>query len=202
MTFPPNPTATSAVVGDRLRLVSGPGVAALLRGLTMPAIIAAFATYLLVGILTMTVPANAVFPGPQFFPAIIAGGLYVFAAVLVVSAVKEMRETSAARPDIAAATADGAGGDDPDAATPPRAVRVDVRSLLWVVLSFLAFAFLLDILGWVIAAGLLFWCVARAFGSSKHLGGLIVGLTVSSVAYIGFDMVLGMPLPSGILGGF
>lgn len=206
MTFPSNPTATSAVVGDRLRLVSGPGVAALLRGLTMPAIIAAFATYLLVGILTMTVPANAVFPGPQFFPAIIAGGLYVFAAVLVVSAVKEMRETSAARPDIAAATAHGAGSDDPDAgsdaATPPRAVRVDVRSLLWVVLSFLAFAFLLDILGWVIAAGLLFWCVARAFGSTKHLGGLIVGLTVSSVAYIGFDMVLGMPLPSGILGGF
>jgi putative tricarboxylic transport membrane protein len=79
---------------------------------------------------------------------------------------------------------------------------VDVRSLLWVVLSFLGFAFLLEILGWIIAAGLLFWCVARAFGSTRHLGGLVVGLTVSSIAYIGFDMVLGMPLPSGILGGF
>ncbi|MEH3088842.1 MAG: hypothetical protein PGN24_04290 [Microbacterium arborescens] len=80
MTFPANPTATSAVVGDRLRLVSGPGIAALLKGLTMPAIIAAFATYLLVGIITMKVPANAVFPGPQFFPGIIAAGLYLFAA--------------------------------------------------------------------------------------------------------------------------
>ncbi|MFS0712389.1 tripartite tricarboxylate transporter TctB family protein [Microbacterium sp. 2P01SA-2] len=194
MTFPPNPTATSAVVGDRLRLVSGPGIAALLKGLTMPVIITAFATYLLVGIFTMKVPANAVFPGPQFFPAIIAGGLYVFAAALVVSALKEMRETSAARPDITDAESDGSAAARP--------VRVDVRSLLWVVLSFLGFAFLLDLLGWIIAAGLLFWCVARAFGSTKHLGGLVVGLTVSSIAYIGFDMVLGMPLPSGILGGF
>ncbi|QLD10984.1 tripartite tricarboxylate transporter TctB family protein [Microbacterium oleivorans] len=206
MTFPPNPTATSAVVGDRLRLVSGPGIAVLLKGLTMPVIITAFATYLLVGIFTMKVPANAVFPGPQFFPGIIAGGLYVFAAALVVSALKEMRETSAARPDIAAVTADVVGGDDAGAesgaAAPTRAVRVDVRSLLWVVGAFFAFAFLLEILGWIIAAGLLFWCVARAFGSTKHLGGLVVGLTVSSIAYIGFDMVLGMPLPSGILGGF
>lgn len=198
MTFPANPTATSAVVGDRLRIVSGPGIAALLKGLTMPVIIAAFATYLLVGILTMTVPANAVFPGPQFFPAIIAGGLYVFAAALTVSAVKEMRETPAARPDAAAVSPDAVAADT----SPARSVRVDVRSLAWVVGSFFAFAFLLDVLGWVIAAGLLFWCVARGFGSRKHIGGLVVGLTVSSVAYIGFDMVLGMPLPSGILGGF
>jgi len=199
MTFPANPTATSAVVGDRLRLVSGPGVAALLKGLTMPVVIAAFATYLLVGILTMSVPANAVFPGPQFFPAIIAGGLYVFAAALSVSAVKEMRETPASGPGTGAVTADATADDD---APPVRPVRVDVRSLAWVVGSFFAFAFLLDVLGWIIAAGLLFWCVARGFGSTKHLSGLIVGLTVSSIAYIGFDMVLGMPLPSGILGGF
>lgn len=30
---------------------------------------------------------------------------------------------------------------------------------------------------------------------------LIVGLTVSSLAYIAFDMGLGLNLPSGILGG-
>ncbi|MDN8549246.1 tripartite tricarboxylate transporter TctB family protein [Microbacterium sp. NM3R9] len=192
MTFPANPTATSAVVGDRLRLVSGPGAAALLKGLTMPAVVAAFATYLVVGILTMKVPAGTVFPGPQFFPALIAAGLYVFAAALVVSAVKEMRER-ATTPVRATATADDAA---------PRPVRVDVRSLAWVVVSFFAFAFLLDILGWIIAAGLLFWCVARGFGSRKPVASLVVGLTVSSLAYIGFDMLLGMPLPSGILGGF
>ncbi|MEH3088843.1 MAG: tripartite tricarboxylate transporter TctB family protein [Microbacterium arborescens] len=103
--------------------------------------------------------------------------------------------------DAVAGDETAAGADAADAA-PARPVRVDVRSLAWVVGAFLGFAFLLDILGWIIAAGLLFWCVARAFGSTKHLGGLVVGLTVSSIAYIGFDMVLGMSLPSGILGGF
>lgn len=210
MTFPANPTATSAIVGDRLRLVSGPGLAALLKGLTMPAVITAFATYLVVGMVTMKVPASAVFPGPQFFPAIIAGGLYIFAVALVVSAVKEMRATSIARPDIPAAAAAAVASDELETereaeatdAGAARPVRVDVKSFAWVVGSFLAFAFLLDILGWVIAAGLLFWCVARAFGSTRPLGSLIVGLTVSSLAYIGFDMMLGMPLPSGIFGGF
>ena len=200
MTFPANPTAASAVIGDRLRLTSAPGIAALLKGLTMPAIIAAFATYLVVGILTMRVPEGTVFPGPQFFPAIIATGLYVFAAALVVSAIREVRslpDPLVAELEAARAEADGAGEE-----RQARAVRVDARSLAWVVGSFLAFAFLLDLLGWVIAAGLLFWGVARGFGAARPLQVLAVGLTVSSLACIGFDMLLGMPLPSGLLGGF
>ena len=187
MTFPANPTSASAVIGERLRLVSGPGLAALLKGLTMPVILAAFATYLVVGIVTMRVPEGTAFPGPQFFPGIIAAGLYAFAAALVVSAIREIRAT----PDPVAS------GDEP-----ARAVRVDIRSFAWVVLPFLAFAFLLEFLGWVIAAGLLFWCVARAFGTARPLQSLAVGFTLSSLAYIGFDMLLGMPLPSGLLGGF
>lgn len=190
MSFPANPTSASAVVGQRLRLVSGPGLAALLKGLTMPLVLVAFATYLVVGILTMRVPEGAAFPGPQFFPGIIAAGLYAFAAVLAVGAVREVRAT----PD--ALTAERTGEEA------PRPVRVDLRSFAWVVLSFLAFAFLLEVLGWILAAGLLFWCVSRAFGATRPLQGLIVGLTLSSLAYIGFDMALGMPLPSGILGGF
>jgi putative tricarboxylic transport membrane protein len=63
------------------------------------------------------------------------------------------------------------------------------------------FSLTLDLLGWVIAAALLFWCVARGFGSTKPLASLVVGFTLSSLAYIAFDMALGMSLPSGILGG-
>lgn len=196
MTFPANPTSASAVIGDRLRLTSGPGIAVLLKGLTMPVIISAFATYLVVGIVTMAVPEGTAFPGPQFFPGIIAAGLYALAAALVVSAIRELRAAPAAR--VAELEAEAAG----EQVTRIRPVRVDVRSLAWVVVPFFAFAFLLEILGWIIAAGLLFWCVARAFGSKRPLQSLAVGLTVSSVAYIGFDMLLGMPLPSGILGGF
>ncbi len=198
MTFPANPTSASAVIGERLRLVSGPGIAALVKGLTMPVVLAAFATYLVVGIVTMRVPDGTAFPGPQFFPGIIAAGLYVFAAVLVVSTIRELR----AAPDPLTAEWEAeraaAAGED---APPARAVRIDVRSFAWVVLPFVAFAFLLDVLGWILAAGLLFWCVARAFGATRPLQSLAVGLTVSSIAYIGFDMLLGMPLPSGLLGG-
>ncbi|TDN93251.1 tripartite tricarboxylate transporter TctB family protein [Microbacterium sp. BK668] len=196
MTFPTNPTSASAVIGDRLRLVSRPGIAALLKGLTMPVVVVAFATYLLVGIFTMRVPSSTVFPGPQFFPAIIVLGLYGFAIALTVSALREVR----GMPDPQVAALQIGAGDEP--APAPRNVRVDVRSLLWVVGSFFVFALVLDVLGWVIAAGLLFWCVARGFGSTKPVSSLIVGFTVSALAYIGFDMVLGLPLPSGILGGF
>ncbi|RUR01032.1 tripartite tricarboxylate transporter TctB family protein [Labedella endophytica] len=195
MTFPPNPTAASAVIGDRLRLVSGPGLSALLKGLTMPVIVAAFATYLLVGILTMRVPAATDFPGPQFFPAIVAAGLYAFAALLAVSAIREIRALPQDyEEDLLAAEND-------DDAPAGRSVRVDVRSLAWVVGSFVGFALVLQVLGWVISASLLFWCVARGFGSDKPVNSLLVGLTMSSLAYIGFSMVLGLPLPSGILGG-
>lgn len=198
MTFPANPTAASAVIGDRLRLVSAPGLSALLKGLTMPIVIAGFATYLLIGILTMRVPAAADFPGPQFFPAIITAGLYIFAATLAVSAIREVRSL----PDPHVAELQEAEAEAAGEAPPPRAVRVDVRSFAWVVGSFLAFALLLEPLGWVIAAGLLFWGIARGFGSAKPLQAIVVGLTLSSIAYIGFDMLLGMSLPSGILGGF
>lgn len=53
----------------------------LFRALIMPLVLAAFATYLLIGMLTMEVPESAAFPGPRFFPAIIAGVIYFLVAL-------------------------------------------------------------------------------------------------------------------------
>ena len=53
----------------------------------------------------------------------------------------------------------------------------------------------------MLAAAVLFWCVTRGFGNRSPLTAAVVGLTISSLAYIGFDMGLGLSLPSGILGG-
>lgn len=204
-----NPTAVSAVVGQRLAFGAGPGrAAALLKNLTMPVVLVAFATYLLVGIITMKVPEGSAFPGPQFFPMLIMLGLYLFAALLAVGAVREHRAGDGAAPTASAPPAPSASAppastasaSTPEAPAEPRTVRVDVKSLAWVVGSFLVFSLVLNILGWIIAAGLLFWCIARGFGSTRWLFGLVVGLTVSSLSYIAFDMALGMSLPSGILG--
>lgn len=204
MTHPSNPTSASAVVGQRLALGAGPGrLAGLAKELTVPALLLAAALYLLVGILTMQVPAGTAFPGPRFFPGLIAAALAVLAALLVVRIVRQRRVAEAEAADAVAQAVlldDEAAVREPADPEPARSVRVDVRSLAWVALSFAGFALLLDVLGWIVAAGLLFLGVARGLGATGWLRPLLVGLTVSSLSYIAFDMLLELSLPSGILG--
>lgn len=187
-----NPTAMSAVVGEEIEIgqdTSARGV--LIKNLIMPALLIAFATYLLIGIFTMKVPEGTMFPGPEFFPAIIVIGLYLFAVLLIISAVKEWRTAVTATTEEIEVVAE----EDT-----VKHVGVDWRSFAWIVLGFLAFVFLLPWLGWIIGAALLFWCVAKGFGSERPVFTILVGLTVSSLTYILFDMVLGLSLPSGIVG--
>ncbi|MFT4136640.1 tripartite tricarboxylate transporter TctB family protein [Microbacterium sp.] len=180
-----NPTAASAIVGDPLQLGRERSWV-LMRELLMPLILAGFGTYLLFGIITMRIPEGVAFPGPEFFPAIITVGLYVVAALLALSAVKEWRSSAAAQTE---------AHDDA-----PAQVGVDWISFAWIVAGFLAFALLLPWLGWVVDAALLFWCVAWGFGAKRPVFNLFSGLVASSVTYIVFDMLLGLTLPSGILG--
>ena len=171
------PHASPAGQGSR-------SVGALLRALTMPLVLAAFATYLLAGMLLMEVPDSVDFPGPRFFPAIITGVIYVLVVVEIIGVFRQWSSGSLGTPSDDAAPA-----------------AFSWRSLAWVIGGFLAFSLLLEFLGWILGAALLFWCVARGFGSKRPLFSLIVGLTVASVAYIAFDMALGLSLPSGLLGG-
>lgn len=211
MTMQNNPTAMSAVVGEDIELDAAPGASGeLVKNLIMPGLLLAFATYLLVGIFTMRVPAGTMFPGPQFFPAIITIGLYAFGVLLVISAVKEWRAASA--PVVSDSAVDlvegdhagelglAAGVSEAVATESPKHVRVDWRSLAWIVGGFIGFSLSLTILGWIIGATLLFWCVARGFGAKRPLFTLIIGLTTSALTYILFDILLGLSLPSGIIG--
>ncbi len=210
MSYSHNPTAMSAVVGEEITLTAGKDRGrALLVQLIMPAVLLAFAGYLATGIVTMRVPEGTAFPGPRFFPALIAGGLTLFAILLAVAALREHRRAATQPHDEDPAILIGqgaAGGADVDAvadgdpAEPARAVRIDWASLAWVIGSFLVFTLVLPYLGWIIAAALLFWGVARGFGTRRPLVSLVVGLTLSSLVYIAFDMALGMSLPSGVLG--
>lgn len=201
MTPSNNPTAVSAVVGEELEIGRANPSATLVKQLIMPVILIAFATYLLFGIITMRVPEGVAFPGPQFFPSIIAAGLYLFAALLIVRALRDRAET-VSRLEQSAEEFDLLSDEEVEAleAGPAKRVGVDWGSLAWIVGSFIGFALLLPFLGWIVAAMLLFWCVARAFGSKRVVYNLLVGLTASSIAYIVFDMLLGLTLPSGILG--
>lgn len=157
----------------------------LTRELLTPVILFAFATYLLVNLFLIEVPETADFPGPRFFPAIIVGLMYLLLALELVRILREARDPGAAA--------------QPDEGAPTRGF--DWSALAWTVGGFLVFILTLRLLGWVLAAALLFWCVARGFGNRSPLTSAAVGITISSLAYIAFDMGLGLNLPSGILGG-
>jgi len=186
------PAGPEAAAADEAPRLSGPGV---LAELAMPALLAAFTIYLVVGLATMRIPEGTDFPGPRFVPGIIAAaiGILVIAQVVVVL----RRHTP-----LAADRRIPAGRDDLEgiAGTVTRRAGLDWPSFAWAVGGFLVFSLLLEVLGWVLGAALLFWCVARAFGSRRVLMDVVVALTLSSLAYIAFDMILGLSLPSGILG--
>ncbi|MBO0595503.1 tripartite tricarboxylate transporter TctB family protein [Nesterenkonia sp. E16_7] len=150
-------------------------------GLIMPVVIAGFSLYILFGVATMDV-GDADFPGPQFFPSILGVLGLVLAGIIAAGILRkpEHPENSSGK---------------------SWRFHSDFNALGWTVGGFLAFAVLLPWLGWILAGGLLFWCVARGFGSRRALFDILVGLFMSSVAYLGFSVALGLNLPSGILGG-
>lgn len=170
------------------------------RELLMPALLLAFAGYLGYGLVTMDVPESVAFPGPRSFPSIITCGLVVLTLLDVADIFhRASRYTQQCAQETETLESAYTAPIMVSAAEPTKAL--DHRSLAWVTLGFLFFALTLPYTGWVIGAGLLFWCVARGFGASRPIFSLVVGLTVSSFAYIMFDMVLGLSLPSGLLGG-
>ncbi|PRZ17702.1 tripartite tricarboxylate transporter TctB family protein [Nesterenkonia sandarakina] len=150
-------------------------------GLIMPVVIVGFSLYILIGVATMDV-GDADFPGPQFFPGILGVLGLVLAGIIAAGILRrpEHPENSSGR---------------------SWRFHSDFTALGWTVGGFLAFAVLLPWLGWILTGGLLFWSVARGFGSRRPLFDILVGLFMSSVAYLGFSVALGLNLPSGILGG-
>jgi putative tricarboxylic transport membrane protein len=151
-------------------------------GLVLPVVMTAFSTYLLHGILTMEVPEGTDFPGPRFYPGILMVAGYALAALMVLHYLRT---------------------PEPVEELSGRTYRTytDWSALAWTVGGFLLFALLLERLGWILAAALLFWCVARGVGSKRHLFDISLALTLSSAIYLAFDVGLGLNLPSGLLGG-
>ncbi|GAB3290069.1 tripartite tricarboxylate transporter TctB family protein [Pseudoclavibacter terrae] len=164
-------------------------------GLIFPGILAAFASYLLYGQLTMDVAPDTDPPGPGFFPGAIIALLYLFAVLLAIGIIRKPQLPEDVHSDLRTAEISvlGQGG--------PRWYS-DWSRVAWAVGGFVAFILLLQPLGWIIAAGLLFWTMARAFASPTPLRDILVSLTFSSVLYLLFAGLLSVNLPAGsIFGG-
>lgn len=149
-------------------------------GLLVPLVLGTISTLVLIGILQMELSEEDTFPGPRFFPTILVVAGYLLTVQLTVHYLKH---------------------HDPESEQTEYRTYSDWQAFGWVAGGFLAFAVLLEVLGWILGAGLLFWCVARGFGSRRPGLDVSVALLMSSGTYLIFGTALGLPLPSGVLGG-
>jgi hypothetical protein len=78
--------------------------------------------------------------------------------------------------------------------------EVDWKPLGWIALALALNLALLERAGFVIAASVQFWLVARAFHSTKPVRDAVVALGLSLVVYYAFSEGLGLNLPPGFLG--
>ena len=178
--------------------------------LVVPAILVAVAVFLIIGTATMVEPPSVQRPGPAFFPGIIIGLLLIMAVLNTVQTLRTVRARRAGLlQDEQEAHLDADG--DPIEEIPPDPPRgrepwpagavTDWRAVLTVLGSLVAFMVLLRPVGWIVAAGVLFWGVAYALGSRRPIFDVSVALVMSSVIQLTFGYLLGLNLPAGFLAG-
>ncbi|HEU4345608.1 MAG TPA: tripartite tricarboxylate transporter TctB family protein [Candidatus Binatia bacterium] len=114
-------------------------------------------------------------PGAGFFPAILAVGLAIAALFAGLDALREKsRDVSQGR-------------------------RLTWGKIVMTVGSLLAFAFLLEILGYLVTTFLFVVFLLRAVERKGWVVAVAVGFSASFASYIVFGLLLGTPLPTGFL---
>lgn len=119
--------------------------------------------------------------GPGVVPRIVGAGLLLLGAML-------LRE----------ALTGGFRGVDEEAEVH---LPMDWGAFAWVSGGILAYGFLVERAGFLIASTLLFIAVARGFASRRWLSNALVGLAVAAFIFAVFNYALGLQLPAGILKG-
>jgi putative tricarboxylic transport membrane protein len=152
--------------------------------LIVSAVLAVIGAYALIDAITMSGSFSRVDPiGPRAFPFIVAGGLFLTAILLVVNVLR-------------GGSGEAEGGEDVDLSAP-----ADWRTVLLLLGVFAANIALVNLLGWVISGGLLFFGTAWVLGSRHPIRDLIISAVLSLVTFYGFYVGLGIHLPAGILQG-
>ena len=140
--------------------------------------------YFAYGALAINVSQSYSRVGPRFFPFLVAAGLLLCGALLLVQALRGH----------AAPVEAGEDGEDVDTEAPP-----DLVAVAGVGAALATYVLLLETAGFVLASALLFWGVALAFGSRSWLRDPLLGLALGLVVYLAFTRLLGLRLPAGVL---
>jgi putative tricarboxylic transport membrane protein len=121
--------------------------------------------------------------GPKPVPLLVGGALIVLAVALAVAVARGSRGEAEA-------------GEDIDLHS-----RADYKTVLLLIGVFIANILLIDLLGWVISGGLLFYGSAIVLGSRHFVRDLVIAAALSLGTFYGFAIGLGVALPAGILQG-
>lgn len=187
----------------------------------------ATAGLLILGTVTMNVRGDSE-PGPQFFPIIVILLLFATGSWVLFAALLPRRDEPDVwhRPDVSedmlaeisgtntevisleasrrrrkprkqTTTATGSVVTAEDAAAEP---SFDWRTFGLVLGAVVLFAVMLEPVGWIFSAALLFWIVSYAMGSKRPVLDLAVGLILSSLVQLAFSGGLGLSLPAGFIG--
>lgn len=155
-------------------------------GLVIPGVLFAVGIFLVYGISVMEVADDDELFGPKAFPWIAATACFVIGALLVVQILRH--------PDVPESMIDEDGNLREGTASNWPATAITVA-------SFLGFALILETVGWIIAAALVFWGITIGMGNRRYVFNLLIGLALSSIMQLVFSGLLGLNLPPGVMGG-
>ncbi len=176
------------------------------RGILIIAgVLVVIAGLLIYGNLTMKTSDNGAF-GPQTFPWIVAGICLLGAALIVIETLRHPRPAPST-PEQDAFSRVSVLHDPFDETVAPQ-IKADAdevpKGVNWMKLgtalaALIGFTLILEPVGWLISATLLFWAMSVALGGRRHVTGLIMGLGLASMIQVVFSGLLGMSLPAGLL---
>ncbi|MEO3800918.1 tripartite tricarboxylate transporter TctB family protein [Nonomuraea sp. B1E8] len=136
-----------------------------------------------VGTLDVSAAASQLGLGPRFFPMLVGGAMVLIGLFYVADVVRGGR-------------GDPEESEDVDVDAP-----ADWRSVGLVSGIFLAFSALLNVLGWIIGASLLFFGLAVVLGAEHRTRAALIAVVVAITTYLLFVKGLGVSLPGGPLTG-
>ncbi|MEV6040379.1 tripartite tricarboxylate transporter TctB family protein [Nonomuraea sp. NPDC052116] len=136
-----------------------------------------------IGTLDVSAAASQLGIGPRFFPMLVGGAMVLIGLFYVADVIR------------------GGHGDPEESEDVDVEAPTDWRSVGLVSGIFLAFTALLNVLGWIIGASLLFFGLSLALGAEHKARTAVISVVVGLATYLLFVKGLGVSLPGGLLAG-
>ncbi|MEV0594009.1 tripartite tricarboxylate transporter TctB family protein [Nonomuraea cavernae] len=139
--------------------------------------------FVIAGTLEVSAAASRLGVGPRFFPLLVGGAMILIGLCYVADVLR------------------GGRGDPEESEDVDLGAPADWRSVGLVSGVFLGFTAVLNVLGWIIAASLLFFGLSVALGAEHRLRAAGIGVLLGITTYLLFVKGLGVTLPGGVLRG-